>query len=77
MKNYLETYSEIPIGKHLFSFGYRLNSFGLGLYISKHSIDISLFPFFIGLEFNGVIIDQHLSRIVAQRLSGYQTTQNN
>lgn len=73
----LETYSEIPVGNHLLSFGYRLNSFGIGIYVSKHSIDISIFPFFIGLEFNGVLIDQHFSKIVAQRLSEYRKTQSN
>lgn len=77
MRNYLETYKEVPVGNHLLSFGYRLNSFTVGIHFNKYAIDINLFPFFIGLEFNGVLIDQHLSKIVAQRLSEYQKIQNN
>lgn len=77
MKNYLETYNEIPVGNHLLSFGYRLNSFTIGIHFSKYAVDINLFPFFIGFEFNGVLFDQHLSKIVAQRFSEYQKIQNN
>lgn len=73
----LETYKEIEVGKHLLSFGYRLNSFTVGIHFSKYAIDINLFPFFIGFEFNGVLIDEQLSKIVAQRASEYQKTQSN
>lgn len=77
MRKYLETYMEIPIGNHLLSFGYRLNSFTVGIHFNKNAIDINLFPFFVGLEFNGVLIDQHLAKIVAERLIENQKIGNN
>lgn len=65
----MQNYKEFSIGNHLFSFGYNLKAFAFGIYITKDTFDIHLFPFFFGFEFNGVLIDEYFAKMVLNRMN--------
>ena len=65
----LSSHKEIVIGKHYLTLGHDLKSFTVGIHINKYSFDINLYPFYIGIEWRGVDIDNALMAKVMERLN--------